>query len=67
MLMVEANAVAKGLRHPTVMARRVWFRLTTQQRCPVVYAIGHGRVVTEPREAWLADVGRTHELYRPGA
>ena len=63
---IEANAVAKGLRHPTVMARRAWFRLTTQRRCPVVYAIGHGRVVTEPREAWLADVGRSHELYQPG-
>ena len=67
MLAIEANAVAKGLRSPAVMARRAWFRLTTARRCPVVYAIGHGRVITEPREAWLADVGRSHELYRADA
>jgi hypothetical protein len=29
-----------------------------------VYAIGHGRVVAEPRAAWLADVARTHVLYQ---
>jgi hypothetical protein len=63
MLAIEANALAKGLRHPKVMARRAWFRLTTQRRCPVVYAIGHGRVVSEPREAWLADVARTHVVH----
>jgi hypothetical protein len=67
MLAIEANALTKGLRHPVVMARRAWFRLTTQRRCPVVYAIGHGRVVTEPRDVWLADVARSHELHRAGA
>jgi hypothetical protein len=61
---IEARALANGLRHPSVMARRAWFRLTAQQRCPVVYAIGHGRIVAEPREAWLADVARTHVLYQ---
>jgi hypothetical protein len=30
------------------------------RRCPVVYAIGHGRLVGNPRDAWLADVARTH-------
>jgi hypothetical protein len=62
--MIEARALANGLRHPSVMARRAWFRLTAQQRCPVVYAIGHGRIVAEPRDAWLADVARTHVLYQ---
>ena len=61
---IETRALANGLRHPAVMARRAWFRLTAQRRCPVVYAIGHGRVVAEPREAWLADVARTHVLYQ---
>jgi hypothetical protein len=61
---IEARALAKALQHPAVTARRIWFRLTTHRRCPVVYAIGHGRVITEPREAWLADVARTHVLYR---
>jgi hypothetical protein len=63
MFEIEANALAKGFRHPTVMARRAWFRLTTQQRCPIVYAIGHGRVVSDPRDAWLTDVARSHVLH----
>jgi len=64
---IEGYAVARGLRAPSVMARRAWFRLTMQRRCPVVYAIGHGRVITEPRDAWLGEVAKTHELYRAGA
>ena len=64
MLTIEARALMNGLRHPMVMVRRAWFRLTAQRRCPVVYAIGHGRVVAEPREAWLADVARTHTLHQ---
>jgi hypothetical protein len=60
MCTIEACALAKGLRRPPVMARRAWFRLTTERRCPVVYAIGHGRLIAEPREAWLAEVARTH-------
>jgi hypothetical protein len=48
------------------MARRAWFRLTAQRQCPVVYAIGHGRVVSEPRDAWLADVARGHVLHDTG-
>jgi hypothetical protein len=66
MCTIEANAVVKGFRHPSVMARRAWFRLTAQRQCPVVYAIGHGRVVSEPRDAWLADVARGHVLYDTG-
>jgi hypothetical protein len=61
---IEARALGRGLRHPSVMAQRAWFRLATTRRCPVVYAIGHGRVVAEPREAWLADVARTHVLHQ---
>jgi len=67
MVTIEANALAKGLRSPSVMARRARFRLTAARGCPVVYAIGHGRVITEPREAWLAEVAETHELHRAGA
>ena len=66
MTTIEVHAVAKGFRHPSVMARRGWFRLTAQRQCPVVYAIGHGRVVTEPRDAWLADVARGHVLHDAG-
>ena len=64
---IETHAVAKGLRHPSVMARRAWFRVSAQRQCPVVYAIGHGRVITEPREAWLADVARGHVLHDMGS
>jgi hypothetical protein len=67
MVTIEANALAKGLRSPGVMARRARFRLTAARGCPVVYAIGHGRVITEPREAWLAEVAATHELHRADA
>jgi hypothetical protein len=67
MCIVEAHAVAKGFLHPSVMARRGWFRLTAQRQCPVVYAIGHGRVIQEPRDAWLADVARGHVLHDAGA
>jgi hypothetical protein len=63
MCTIEGHALLKGLRHPSVMARRAWFRLTMQRRCPVVYAIGHGRVVSDPRDAWLADVARSHVLH----
>jgi len=66
MCTIEANAVVKGFRHPSVMARRAWFRLTAQRQCPVVYAIGHGRVISEPRDAWLADVARGHVLHDTG-
>jgi len=67
MFAIEAHAVAKGLRHPRVMARRAWFRLTAQRQCPVVYAIGHGRVISEPRDAWLADVARNHVFHDSGS
>jgi hypothetical protein len=66
MCIVEAHAVAKGFVHPSVMARRGWFRLTAQRQCPVVYAIGHGRVITEPRDEWLAGVARGHVLHEAG-
>jgi hypothetical protein len=66
MLVIEAHAVGKGFRHPSAMARRAWFRLTAQRQCPVVFAIGHGRVITEPREEWLADVARGHVLHESG-
>jgi hypothetical protein len=63
---IEAHAVAKGFRHPTAMARRVRFRLAAQRQCPIVYAIGHGRVISEPRDAWLADVARGHVVHGAG-
>jgi hypothetical protein len=62
---IEARAVGNGLLDPPVMLRRAWFRLTMGKRCPVVYAIGHGRVVAEPRDAWLAEVAATHDDYYP--
>ena len=67
MATIEARALGNGLRHPPVMARRVRFRLTAQKRCPVVYAISRSREVGEPRDAWLADVARTHDFYPAGA
>jgi hypothetical protein len=62
MRIIEAHAVRKALRHPAVAARRAWFRVAAGRRCPIVQAIGHGRVVGEPRAAWLDMVARTHPL-----
>jgi hypothetical protein len=63
MLRIEANALARGLRRPSAVARRVRFRVVTQRRCPIVHAIGHGRLVIEPRRDWIDDVARTHRVY----
>lgn len=63
---IEARALANALRRPPVAARRAWFRLTMPRRCPVVYAIGHGRLVGNPRGAWLDEVAKTHVVYASG-
>ncbi len=59
---IEARALRKALQRPGVAARRAWFRTATGRRCPIVRAIGRGRVVIEPRDAWLKSVARTHTL-----
>ena len=71
---IETRALANAVQRPRASARRAWFRLTMPRRCPVVYAIGHGRLVGSPRDAWLDDVARTHvvctaesESHRGGA
>ena len=63
MVTIEARALANAVRRPPASARRAWFRLTMPRRCPVVYAIGHGRLVGDPRDGWLGDVAKTHVVY----
>lgn len=67
MLIVQGWAVARGLREPAVMARRVRFRLHGTSECPVVHAILRDqRRIPDDRARWLEAVASDHVVH-PGA
>lgn len=63
MLAVQNRGLAQALSEPQVLARRVRFRLSGRQRCPVVHVLlEHGRVIPDDRRAWLREVAVDHEV-----
>lgn len=62
MLAVSAWVVGRGLRSPGVMARRLRFRASAGERCPVVAALADGRRVPRDREGWLRAVADLHPV-----
>ena len=60
MLAVSAWVVGRGLLSPGVMARRLRFRASAGERCPVVAALADGRRVPRDREGWLRAVAAFH-------
>lgn len=63
---VEAWSLGRAIIEPDAALGRAWFRLVTKRRCPVLRAVFGGRRLTEDRDAWLADVARTHLIYASG-
>lgn len=63
-LALELALLEEGARHPRRRLEWLRFRLGGN-RCRVLAALEAGRVVAGDREAWLAEVARTHELARP--
>ena len=64
MLAVTAWALLRSLWQPAVLAKRLQFRLTAKQRCPVVAALlGDERRIPADRDAWLRRVAQTHVVY----
>lgn len=62
MRVVERWAVAKALVQPHVVAERIWFRAFRKPTCPVLRAVYAGRRIPGDRDAWLAEVARSHPL-----
>jgi hypothetical protein len=63
-LALQGCALARGLWSPTMLARRVRFRLTAQRRCPVVASLlGDHRRIPADRERWLQQVAATHVVH----
>lgn len=67
MLTVELFALARALRHPFILAQRVWFRARTKQTCPIVKAIlVDGRRIPADRDSWLRTIEANHAVFDAG-
>jgi hypothetical protein len=63
LIRVEAWAALRSVAEPHVAASRLWFAAVNLRRCPVLRVIRrHDRRVPEDREAWLAEVARSHRV-----
>lgn len=63
---VEVHAYLRALTEPGVALSRTWFNWVAKERCPVVRLIRHhDRRVPDGREAWLAEVARSHIVGSP--
>ena len=57
----EAWALLRSVTQPRVAGSRIWFNQVGKKRCPVLQSIRrHDRRIPGGREAWLAEVARTH-------
>jgi hypothetical protein len=60
-LLVEAWALLRGALEPRTMASRTVFKYHGRARCPVIRTIRRDhRRIPDDRDAWLAEVRRTH-------
>ncbi len=59
----EAWALVRASTEPGVMLGRLWLKLVSTKTCPVLRAVREtDRRIPGNREAWLADVARSHEF-----
>lgn len=64
MMRVEAFCAARAVREPDAVAMRLQFR-RVRAACPLLQVVFSGRAVPADRDAWLAEVGRKHEVLQP--
>lgn len=65
MLTLQTWALTNAVADPQVLARRIRFRLSGRQRCPVVRVLlEDARVIPDDRRAWLREVAAEHEVVR---
>lgn len=57
----EAAILARALRDPSALIRRVAFR-AAKVRCPVVAALEERRRTPSPFDEWVEEVARSHEV-----
>lgn len=60
---VELHAYRRALTEPGVALSRIWFNQVSKKRCPVIRLIREDdRRLPDDRQAWIADVSRTHSI-----
>jgi hypothetical protein len=63
MLTFQSWVLARALSEPSVVSRRVAFRLTGRQRCPLVRVLlEDARVIPDDRRGWLREVAGDHQV-----
>jgi hypothetical protein len=61
---VEAAAVARALTDPSILARRVRFRVASKRTCPVLRAVFFDdRRIPRDVDRWIEGVARTHRVH----
>jgi hypothetical protein len=66
MLAIEAAAAAAGFTEPSILARRVRFKLVTKRRCPLLRSVFFAdRRIPGDVDRWIAEVGKSHAVYWP--
>jgi hypothetical protein len=67
-LKIELRALARAAARPGLAFKRIRFKLSGTETCPVVSALlGHARQVPTDVDAWLREVERTHTPHEIGA